>query len=255
MMIVQSVLFFVLGVATTAFAVMLLAPVLWRRALTLSYKAARAEVPLSLTEIEADRDFLRVQHAVELCRLEEKLKEEQDARARSRLLLDTARERIHAFEALCSELNGKLDDNKLLVDDLRQKLGKNEKQLGKLSDVRLHYETQKKQFRQQQRKISRLESDNERLKEQIKAISRIDRHALKAFCNDIKEIAATVAAEVARGEGAASPIVKLTAGVTDDDSLAALIRHLLQDPKLRRARPVHHFKNSDKPVSAGIKSG
>lgn len=243
MMIVQSVLFFILGVVTTAFIVMLLAPVVWRRAMALSYKVARAQVPLFLTEVEADRDFLRAQHAVDLCSLEEKLKAEQDTHLQRRIRLDSAQERIHAlasFEPLCAELKSKLEKSERLAHDLQQKLEKREQQLEQLSGLKPHYEAQKKQLQEQQRKMIRLESSHEKLKEKCKAAVKIDQHILKAFREDIKLLAATVAVEAAKEEGVSSPIVKLAANAADDKSLASSIHRLSQKAAMKPAGKTHH---------------
>jgi len=258
MMIVQFVLFFILGVATKAFVIMLLATVLWRGALSLARKTVRAEVPISLKEVEADRDFLRVQHTVNLCRLEEKLKAEQDTHVQRRIQLDSAQERIHtlaSLEPLCAELESKLDASERLVHDLRRKLDKREQQMHQLSALKPQYEAQKKQIRELTRKISRLESSNEKLKGQINTAAGIDRQSLRAFRNEIKSLAATVVAGVAKEEGAASPIAKLTADASDDGSLAASIRRLSQETKRARAGAARRSEKNRKRVSAPAKAG
>jgi len=258
MMIVQSVLFFVLGVVTTAFFVTLLAPAFWRRAMSLAYKTVRTQVPLSLTEVEADRDFLRAQHAVAICRLEEKLQAERDAHVERRARLDTAQERIHALaalEPLCADLQGRIVENERLIADLEQTLRQSEDQVSELSALKPLYDKQKKQLEELQRKASRLESSNEKLNEQLKTAVKVDRQTLKAFRDDIKAIAARVAADAAIEEGAASPIIKLTAQAKSDDSLAGTIRQLYQQSKGKKAAGVHKGDKADKPGSAVAKTG
>lgn len=228
MMIVQFILFFVLGAVATAFLLMLLAPVLWNRALLLAYNAVKTEVPLSLTEVEADRDFLRAQHAVNLCRLEEKLKEEQDSHIQRRIELNAAQEQMHylaPLEPLCSELKSKVNDNERLIHDLQQIISERDEQVKELSNFRPQCAAQQKQLQQQERKIIQLENNNARLKDQLKNTAKIDTRMLRSFRDEIKTIAAQVAAGIAQDEGRSSRILKLIADVADDNGLASAIRH------------------------------
>ncbi|WP_375683602.1 hypothetical protein [Bartonella sp. AP281QHHD] len=71
-MLIQSFLFFILGVAFTSWLLVLLSPFIWRKAVHFAYKDVCAKMPLSLAEIEANHDFLRAQHAVELANNQQK---------------------------------------------------------------------------------------------------------------------------------------------------------------------------------------
>ncbi len=71
-MFIQSFLFFILGVASTSWLLVLFAPLIWRRAVYFAHKDVSAQIPLSLTEIQANYDFLCAQHAVELAHNEQK---------------------------------------------------------------------------------------------------------------------------------------------------------------------------------------
>lgn len=67
---VQSVLFFLLGFLSAGFLVVLIAPAAWRRAVALTKKRIHAAMPLTATEITADKDRLRAEFAVTARRLE-----------------------------------------------------------------------------------------------------------------------------------------------------------------------------------------
>jgi len=97
---VQSVLGFILGFAAAVFILILGAPLIWRRALFLAQKVVRTELPLSLKEIEADRDFLRARQAVIVCRLQEELAREKQEDHGRKLALSRAREQLQQTEAL-----------------------------------------------------------------------------------------------------------------------------------------------------------
>jgi len=68
--VIQSVLIFLLGFTGAAFLFLLIAPLIWRRAHYLWKKQVVAQLPLSLSAIEADRDLLRAAHAVALRKAE-----------------------------------------------------------------------------------------------------------------------------------------------------------------------------------------
>ncbi|WP_182417259.1 hypothetical protein [Bartonella sp. HY038] len=115
---VQSILFFIFGSAVTGFLVMLVFPLVWRRALFLANKAVRMEVPVSLNEVEVERDFLRAEHATTVARLEELLKISENRYAEALLHASKMRERnyyLASFEQQTQEL---IDSNKQLSHEI-----------------------------------------------------------------------------------------------------------------------------------------
>ena len=70
---IEQTIYFALGCIVTALLALLLTPVLWSRALRLSRKRLRLQVPISMQEILAERDHLRAAHAVEQLRIEQEL--------------------------------------------------------------------------------------------------------------------------------------------------------------------------------------
>ncbi len=71
---VQSVLFFILGFLTAAFLAVLVGPAVWRRAVALTRKRIEASAPLTLSEIQADKDRIRASFAMAARRLEMEIK-------------------------------------------------------------------------------------------------------------------------------------------------------------------------------------
>lgn len=67
---IESGMFFVLGLATAGLVAAMVAPVLWRRAIRLTRARIEHAVPASLTEIQADKDQLRAEFAMSARRLE-----------------------------------------------------------------------------------------------------------------------------------------------------------------------------------------
>jgi len=73
-MIFEGALFFILGIAITAFIFILVAPFIWRRMMFFVGKMLRSQMPFSLEEVQADKRFLQAQHAVQIARQEERCK-------------------------------------------------------------------------------------------------------------------------------------------------------------------------------------
>ena len=100
---VESAIFFLIGFLTAAFFALLAAPAISRRARRLAEARARLQSPLSETQARAERDALRGRHAVELVRVEARLKAAEDDRANHRAELGRQAGRIVALEDLAAE--------------------------------------------------------------------------------------------------------------------------------------------------------
>ena len=70
---VQSVLFFVLGFLCAGFLALMVAPAIWRRAVALTRKRIEGSIPLTQTEIQADKDRIRAEYAKSTRRLKLRL--------------------------------------------------------------------------------------------------------------------------------------------------------------------------------------
>lgn len=115
---VQSVLLFSLGFLSAAFLALMVAPAIWARAVALTKKRIEASVPLTVNEIQADKDQLRAEFAMATRRLEinvgqfkEKISHQMAEISKNReelLLLTTERDEKHsaiaALERQASEL-------------------------------------------------------------------------------------------------------------------------------------------------------
>ena len=97
---IEPALYVALGVLCTAFVAALIVPALMRRSARLGEKRARDSLPVSLDEVEADRDSLRAEHAMALRRVEQTLKLQQDRAAA--LAVEVGR-RDEAAKALVAE--------------------------------------------------------------------------------------------------------------------------------------------------------
>lgn len=101
---IQSALFFILGVLITVFVAVLLGPSVWRRAFFLARRQVQAELPITLAEIRADRDGLRAEYAVTISRLEQLLKLERRKRAEQAVEIATQNEALKRLSSLEKQL-------------------------------------------------------------------------------------------------------------------------------------------------------
>ncbi|MBN9011391.1 MAG: hypothetical protein J0H63_15215, partial [Rhizobiales bacterium] len=67
---IEAVMYFVLGVLVAGILALAIAPAIWRRAARLTRARVEASLPMTMAEIQADKDQLRAEFAVATRRLE-----------------------------------------------------------------------------------------------------------------------------------------------------------------------------------------
>ncbi|MEO9340238.1 hypothetical protein ABFT80_22655 [Mesorhizobium sp. SB112] len=70
---IQPLLFFILGFMCAGFIAMMIAPAIWRRAVSLTRKRIEASMPLSRDEIRAEKDAIRAEYAMTVRKLEKNI--------------------------------------------------------------------------------------------------------------------------------------------------------------------------------------
>lgn len=130
---IQSVLFFILGFLSAGFLALLIAPAVVRRASRLTRKRVEATAPLSLAEIQADKDRLRAEFAMSARRLEMSVQTYRD-RATSQLAeLGRAREETKTLAAERDARAKALADMEARAGELRTELNRSQDEVQKLS--------------------------------------------------------------------------------------------------------------------------
>ena len=87
-------MYFVLGLLTAGLLALTVTPAIWRRAARLTKARVESSVPMSLAEIQADKDHLRAQHAVATRRLEMALGKLETRSAEQSVEVDRRREEV-----------------------------------------------------------------------------------------------------------------------------------------------------------------
>lgn len=108
--LVQSVLFFVLGFLCAGFLALMVAPAIWRRAVALTRRRIEASIPLTQTEIQADKDRIRAEYAMSTRRLEISVKALREKAAEQLVEINRGRE---ALKGLAVE---RMDKNQALTE-------------------------------------------------------------------------------------------------------------------------------------------
>ncbi len=92
--VIQSILFFGFGFLCAMFLALMIAPSIWRRAVRLTRRRIEATVPLSLNEIQAEKDALRAEFAMSTRRLEMSVKKLQGKTAAQTVEINRAHEEL-----------------------------------------------------------------------------------------------------------------------------------------------------------------
>jgi len=128
--LVQSVLFFALGFLCAGFVALLVAPAIWRRAVALTRRRIEASIPLTQTEIQADKDRIRAEYAMSTRRLEISVKALREKAAEQLVEINRGREALKGLAVERVDKNHALSELGAKSEILRQR----EEELQRLSD-------------------------------------------------------------------------------------------------------------------------
>ncbi|UGY09482.1 hypothetical protein [Phyllobacterium pellucidum] len=165
---IQSVIYFALGFLSAVLLVLLVAPPIWRRAMLLTRKHVEAETPLTLNEIQAQRDGLRAEHAMAERKLELAL---ESARNKAALHLTEIGEK----ERIIRKLTADLGERETSIAGLSTSLSTNEDTLERssqnLSGTAKTLEERTTEVEQLHRRLSKLSIDADSLQIELAAQS------------------------------------------------------------------------------------
>ena len=130
---IQSILFFTLGFLCAGFLALMVAPAIWRRAVALTRKRIEASVPLSLTDIQADKDRMRAEFAMSTRRLEMSIKAFKDKAAAQIIEINRNRDELKRLANNRDGQNQSLSEMEAKSGELRGELRQREDQLQRLT--------------------------------------------------------------------------------------------------------------------------
>jgi chromosome segregation ATPase len=130
--VIQSILFFTLGFLCAGFLALMIAPAIWRRAVALTRRRIEASVPLSLTDIQADKDRIRAEFAMSTRRLEMSIKGFREKAAAQVVEINRNREELKRLTAERDARNQSISHAEAKEGEIRAELRQREDQLQKL---------------------------------------------------------------------------------------------------------------------------
>lgn len=130
---IQSILFFLLGFLCAGFLALMVAPAIWRRAVLLTRKRIEASVPLSVNEIQADKDRMRAEFAMSTRRLEMSIKSFREKAASQIIEINKNRDELRRLAEERDEKNEALTRLESGAGELRNELRRREEQLQQLN--------------------------------------------------------------------------------------------------------------------------
>jgi chromosome segregation ATPase len=133
--LVQSILFFILGFLCAGFLVALVAPAVWRRAVALTRKRIEATTPLTLAEIQADKDRIRAEFAISVRKLEMELKALREKHAAQLVELNRGKEDLKAMAVTLAEREKELQQRADKIAGLERAVAERVAELEKLGEM------------------------------------------------------------------------------------------------------------------------
>src|SRR5262245_60079406 len=112
----------------------MVAPAIWRRAVAMTRRRIEASVPLSLADIEADKDRMRAEFAMSTRRLEMSIKTFKDKAAAQIIEINRNREELNRLVAERDSRNESLSELEAKAGEQRAALRQREDQLERLAE-------------------------------------------------------------------------------------------------------------------------
>lgn len=132
--VIESILFFSLGFLCAGFLALMVAPAIWRRAVRLTRKRIEASVPLSLNEIQADKDRMRAEFAMSTRRLEMSIQQFREKAAGQIVEINRNQQQLKRLAEETAEKNAAITDLERQGGELRSELRQREDQMQRLSE-------------------------------------------------------------------------------------------------------------------------
>ena len=165
----EGVLYFVLGFLASALIALMISPAIWNRAVVLTKRRIESSVPLTLNEVQADKDQLRAEFAMSTRRLEMSVEELQDKASRQVIEINRKRDELAKLAEESREKIRMVEELESRSADLRAKLSQREEQLAstgkELEQTRASLDAKAHEFEEMQRKFheAKAEADSRRI--------------------------------------------------------------------------------------------
>ncbi|GAB4238075.1 MAG: hypothetical protein Kow0032_24320 [Methyloligellaceae bacterium] len=136
---IQTAMLVALGFLIATLLALAVAGPFWRRAVRLTTRRLQATMPMSIADIEADKDELRAEYAVRLCSLEQAYERERDKAARYLVDRNKHAAAIAALkreaETLSQALEERTNETRVLEQTIQSRIPELESQLDRAGQI------------------------------------------------------------------------------------------------------------------------
>lgn len=194
----ESGLFFALGFLCSALLALMVAPAIWRRAVVLTRNRIESSVPLTLNEIQADKDQLRAEFAMSTRRLEVNLETLKQRASEQLIEINKKRDELLALEDQHAEKSLRITELETQAAELRSEMKERENQLNAtatdLANVELKLEEKAFAYEELERKYrTAIEEFDTKKVEMVAREGRID--IIEEEAKEAKQLSKHEAAE------------------------------------------------------------
>ncbi|WP_367718320.1 hypothetical protein AB2N04_08445 [Nitratireductor sp. GISD-1A_MAKvit] len=195
---IKTVLLFFLGFFVAGFVALLLAPLVWRRAVRLTTRRIEASMPLSTNELEAEKDRLRAEHAmatrrlemrvdtlnrksssqlIELSRVTDEARQLAEERDRQDATITRLQGEIARQREILAENTSEIAELRARLEEALGELGERNAALGELSD---QFEEERLRSSSRQIELASRETELHKLEDELAAARRDRKEAIRA---------------------------------------------------------------------------
>ena len=161
--VLEAALYITLGFAVASLLALMVAPAVWRQAVRITRNRIEASVPLTLNEIQADKDQLRAEFAMSTRRLEMNLDQLRERASTQVIEINRKRDQLskvaEELRERQAELDGATAEGKRLAEELRERERKLAETEARLEETSRTLETRGKQLDDYETALKRATAD------------------------------------------------------------------------------------------------
>ena len=132
-MLLEIILYFSLGFLVAVLLMLIVTPAIWNRAVVLTRQKVESTLPLSLNEIQAEKDKLRADFAMTTRRLELGIEELRKKASEQTVELHSKRDEANRINALNKQNEIKIGKLETAAESMRETLGDNHEKIENLA--------------------------------------------------------------------------------------------------------------------------
>lgn len=230
-MVIENIMYFVLGLLAAGLAALIILPAVWRRAVRLTKKRIEAATPMTMAEFRADKDQLRAEFALSTRRLE------MNVEALRRRLADQLRD-INRKKNELGGIKGERDSHLQIVRELEEREAEARRRILELEKEGADL-AQKLRMRDRElgEKASQLDAARDVIRGNAPRAFAIDGKSLSGDYNrDIDDVMARLEVEAKRSEFLENQNRTLITQLESSDKRAAAVIATAADLREKLAR-------------------